>query len=134
MIGSTGKIDDPNGGRSVKEWIGKTPDSVPPPTVRARIFLRANGMCHISQRPIGAGEKWQLEHVKPLSLGGENRESNLRPALVEPHRAKSADENALREKADRVRAKHLGVYPKSKAPIRSRGFAPTRDGVERRKG
>ncbi|RWF41621.1 MAG: HNH endonuclease, partial [Mesorhizobium sp.] len=40
-------IDDPNGGRSVKEWIGKTPDSVPPATVRARIFLRADGICHI---------------------------------------------------------------------------------------
>ncbi|MES0058366.1 hypothetical protein [Mesorhizobium sp. M0041] len=40
---------------------------------------------------------------------------------------KSAGENAMREKADRVRAKHLGIYPKSKVPIRSRGFAPTRE-------
>ncbi|MER9217925.1 HNH endonuclease [Mesorhizobium sp. M0644] len=126
------KIDDPNGGRSVKEWIGKTPDSVPSPTVQARIFLRAKGICHISNRAIAAGEKWQLEHVKPLWSGGENRESNLRPALVDPHKVKSAAENAMREKADRVRAKHLGVYPKTKAPIRGRGFASTRDGIQRK--
>ncbi|RUW97335.1 HNH endonuclease [bacterium M00.F.Ca.ET.141.01.1.1] len=126
MTASTGKIDDPNGGRRVKEWIGKTPDSVPPATVRARIFLRSDGICHISQRPIGAGQKWELEHVKPLALGGENRESNMRPALVAPHKEKSADENAIREKADRIRAKHLGVYPKSQAKLQGRGFAPTR--------
>ncbi|MFW8696381.1 hypothetical protein ACOI9Y_38030, partial [Mesorhizobium japonicum] len=51
-------IVDPNGGRSVYEWIGKSPDSVPPPSVRARIFLRGNCICHISQGAIGAGENW----------------------------------------------------------------------------
>ena len=29
-------------------------------------------------------------------------------------------------KADRLRAKHTGTWPKSRAPLRSRGFAPTR--------
>jgi 5-methylcytosine-specific restriction endonuclease McrA len=120
------KIEDPNGGRSVKEWIGKTPDSKPPATVLARIFLRHNGICHISKRKIGPGEKWEAEHIKPLWSGGENRERNLAPALVDPHKQKTADENALREKADRIRAKHLGVYPPSKAKLQSRGFASTR--------
>ena len=124
-------IDDPNGGRAVKEWMGKTPDSVPPPTVQARIFLRAKGFCHISGRKIGVGEKWQLEHVKALWAGGENRERNIRPALAEPHKEKTADENASRDKADRVRLKHLGVYPKSKAQLKSRGFSPTRSALDR---
>lgn len=119
-------IDDPNGGRSVKEWIGKTPDTKPPATVLARIFLRHNGICHISKRPIAAGEKWEAEHIKALSMGGENRERNLAPALVNPHREKTTDENAMRTKADRIRAKHLGIYPQSKAKLRGRGFAPTR--------
>ena len=119
-------IDDPNGGRAVKEWFGRTPDSKPPATVLARIFLRHNGICHISKRPIRSGEKWEAEHIKPLSMGGENRERNLAPALTEPHKEKTAAENDMREKADRIRAKHLGIYPKSKAPIRGRGFRNTR--------
>jgi 5-methylcytosine-specific restriction endonuclease McrA len=110
-------IDDPNGGRSIKEWIGKTPDSVPPPTVLARIFLRAKGVCHISGRKIAPGEAWEAEHIKPLSMGGENRERNLRPALVEPHKQKTREETDLREKADRIRIKHLGLH-KSKHPMR----------------
>lgn len=118
-------IDDPNGGRDVKEWIGKTPNSVPPPTVLARIFLRAGGRCHISNRQIAAGEPWQVEHVKALSLGGENRERNMRPALTDPHKEKTRQETDLREKADRIRMKHLGLH-KSKHPMKSRKAASVR--------
>lgn len=100
-------------GRAVAEWIGKTPDSKVPPQVRARVFLRADGICHISKRKIRPGEAWELEHVKPLSMGGEHREGNMAPALVQPHREKTAQEARARAKADRVRAKHLGIHPKS---------------------
>jgi len=113
-------------GRTVTEWIGKTPDSKVPASVRARVFLTHGGKCHISGRTIRPGEAWELEHIKPLSLGGEHREANLAPALVAPHRAKSAQEAGVRAKADRVRLKHLGIYPRSKAKIRSRGFDKTR--------
>ncbi len=121
---------DNGGGRSVEEWIGKTPDSRPPRAVILRVFARHDGICHISKRKIAAGDEWDVEHVKPLHLArpGENlnRESNLAPALRQPHREKTAAENGARAKADRIRAKHLGIYPKSKAKIRSGGFAKTR--------
>jgi 5-methylcytosine-specific restriction protein A len=107
-------------GRSVPEWIGKTPDSKVPDRVRLRVFLAHGGVCHLSKRPIRVGEAWELEHVKPLHLGGENRESNLAPALVAPHREKSASEMTAKAKADRIRQKHLGIYPKSPTPLRSR--------------
>jgi 5-methylcytosine-specific restriction protein A len=113
-------------GRSVPEWIGKTPDSKVPTSVRTRVFLTHNGICHISGRPIRVGEAWELEHITPLSMGGEHRETNMAPALVQPHREKSAKEATARAKADRVRAKHLGTWPKSKTPLRSRGFEKTR--------
>lgn len=116
------KLPDPHGGRSIPEWIGKTPDSKVPDEVKARVFLRHHGICHISKRPIRVGEAWQLEHVKPLSMGGENRESNLAPALVEPHKEKSGEEADAREKADRIKRKHLGLWPKAKQTIKSRGF------------
>lgn len=118
-------IDDPLGGRAVKEWIGKTPNSRPPPTVKARIFLRAKGICHLSGAKI-AGKPWELEHVKALGLGGENRERNLAPALVDPHREKTKLDNAAMDKADRIRLRHLGALPRSKRPIPSRPFQKTR--------
>lgn len=113
-------------GRTVTEWVGKTADSKVPASVRARVFLAHDGVCHISRRKIRPGEAWELEHVTPLSMGGEHREKNLAPALVQPHREKTAQEAGVRAKADRIRAKHLGIYPKSKARLRSRGFEKTR--------
>jgi 5-methylcytosine-specific restriction endonuclease McrA len=108
--------------RSVDEWIGKTPDSRPPKSVLIRIFNRCDGVCHISGRKILPGMPWQAEHIKPLSMGGENRESNLAPALVEPHKEKTAAEAGVRAKADRIAKRHLGLT-KSKRPIQSAGFA-----------
>jgi 5-methylcytosine-specific restriction protein A len=116
-------------GRTVPEWIGKTPDSKVPAPVRARVFLTHGGKCHISGRTIRPGEAWELEHVKPLSMGGEHRERNLAPALIQPHREKTAQEAGVRAKADRIRLKNLGLWPKSRTPLRSRGFQRTRPAV-----
>lgn len=112
--------------RSVPEWIGKTDDSRVPPHVRLRIFDRAKGRCHISGRKIMAGEKWELEHVKALILGGEHRESNLAPALVAPHKAKTALEMGVKAKTDRIRLKHIGAYPKSQHRLQGGGFQNAR--------
>lgn len=116
--------------RSVPEWVGKNDDAVPPRTVRARVFRTHEGICHISKRKIGAGEPWDLEHVKPLSMArpGENlnRESNLAPALTGPHREKTAREAGERAKADRIHAKHHGYWPKTRTPLKGRGFETTR--------
>lgn len=124
----------PTNGRSVNEWVGKTPDSVPPVAVKLRVFARAEGRCHLTGLKIQPGDEWDLEHVKPLHLAqpGENlnRESNLAPAKRAPHREKTAAENSAKAKADRIRAKHLGVWPRSKTPLKGRGFARTRPAME----
>lgn len=119
-------IDNPLGGRSVPEWIGRTADAHVPANIRDRVFQRAKGRCHISGRRIMPGERWELEHIKPLSMGGEHRESNLAPALAIEHRAKSAAETTARAKADRLRRKHNGTWPQSKAKLRSVPFRRTR--------
>lgn len=67
------------------------------------------------------GEAWELEHVTALILGGEHRETNLRPALVAPHKEKTADEMKVKAKTDAVRKRHLGIT-KPKGEIKSRGF------------
>lgn len=119
-------IDDPFGGRSVKEWIGSSPDAKVPGSVRDRIFARAKGVCHLSGRKIMAGEPWDLEHVQPLSMGGAHRESNLRPALRDKHKAKSAEEAGARAKADAARRAMNGTKAE-KRPIPSRPKAPAKE-------
>lgn len=102
--------------RTVEEWIGRTDDSKVPPRVRVRIFEREGGICHITGRKIAPGEAWDLDHRVPLILGGEHRESNLFPALREPHRKKTAAEMAVKSKIAQVKKKHLGLS-KSKTPL-----------------
>lgn len=107
--------------RAVDEWVGKTPDAAVPPRVRLRVFERHQGRCHLTGRKIAAGELWDLDHVKALCNGGEHRESNLAPALRDKHREKTAEDVAEKAKIDRIRKKHLGIWPKGQQ-IRSRGF------------
>ena len=106
--------------RSIPEWIGSGPDAKVPPRVRARIFLREGGRCHLSGRLIRPGDQWDLDHKVALINGGAHAESNLFPALKDVHRAKTALDVAIKSKVARQRAKHLGIWPKSKRPLKSR--------------
>lgn len=112
--------------RSIEEWKGRTDDTPVPPRVRDRIFLRHGGMCHLSGRKIRAGERWEVEHVIALCNGGKHIESNLAPALVGPHREKTANDRKIKARDDRIRKRHLGIRGKSK-------FATNRDGPFKRK-
>ena len=98
--------------RSVPEWIGKTNDSVIPPRVRLRVFERYNGRCYLSGRQIRAGDQWQVDHIVALVNGGEHRESNLAPVILDRHKEKTAQD--IREKSivSRKRKKHLGINKK----------------------
>ena len=100
--------------REVPEWIGATDDTAIPMRVKLRVFERHGGVCHLSGRKIAAGEPWDCDHVKALINGGENRESNLAPALKAPHKAKTALDVAEKAKINRKRAKHLGIWPKGR--------------------
>lgn len=109
-------------GRSVPEWIGKTPDTPVPPRVKARVFLAYGGVCYLSKRKIRPGEAWEAEHIIAMCNGGENRERNLAPALVQPHREKTDRDLAEKTKTDRMRAKFIGIWPKPKRRLEGRGF------------
>lgn len=113
-------------GRSVPEWVGKSPDAAIPPRVRLRVFENHGGTCHLSGRKISAGQQWDCDHVVALINGGEHRESNLAPALREVHRKKTADDVAIKSKTYRMASKHNGTWPKSKRPLQSRGFDKSR--------
>ena len=114
-------IDNPYGGRPVKEWIGKKSTSMPPPGVKQRIFDRAKGVCVLSGMKIGK-KKWDAHHVKRLADGGENRERNIAPALRDAHKEHSIEENTRMKKADRQRRADIGAVAETVKKIESRGF------------
>lgn len=125
-MAKTPMIENPLGGRSVKEWIGSSPDARIPDAIRDRVFIRFGGKCAISGKKLFPGE-WDVDHETALADGGQHRERNLRPVFRLAHREKTAAENRARDRAERIRRKHNGTWPKSKTPLRGRGFAKTRE-------
>ncbi len=99
--------------RSTEEWIGATDDTPIPPRVKLRVFERFEGRCHLSGRKITPADKWDCDHIKALINGGENRESNLAPALRDKHREKTAEDVAIKARVACQRQHHLGIKGKS---------------------
>jgi 5-methylcytosine-specific restriction protein A len=111
--------------RSVESWVATHDDQAIPMRVKARIWLRCGGKCALTGRKLRSGEA-DFDHIVPLSMGGAHAEANLQLVCRVAHREKTAAEAGPRAKADRIFAKHNGLWPESKAKIQSRGFAETR--------
>lgn len=121
--------------RTVDEWVGRTDDSAPPDSVKNRILRRQNDQCALTDVPFGPGVKPQFDHIVPLWLGGENRESNLQAITEAAHKKKTATEATVRAKCNSVRKKHLGIK-RSKTPLSHPYLKRRMDGtvVDRRTG
>ena len=91
--------------------------------MRLRIWTASAGVCHLCKLPIHAerGEQWDVEHIKPLWLGGTDTEANMAPAHKDCHAPKTKEEATVRAKTNRQAARHLGALPQ-KQQIASRGF------------
>lgn len=122
MIRSMDAEQRPLETRAVEEWRGSTPDSMPPPRVRLRIFQAYDGRCYRSGIKIRPGDKWALDHIVAIINGGKNVESNLAPILDAEHKIKTAEDMDTKSKTYRMAAKNAGTWPKSRFKIRSRGF------------
>lgn len=102
--------------RKVPEWRGKTPDAPLPPHVFTRLYRAQNGRCPVCTRLLQPGNITR-EHLKPISMGGENREGNIELWCTEPcSAAKTPQEARSRAKADRVLGRQIGA----KAAVRAR--------------
>lgn len=110
--------------RSVKEWIGKHDDAMPPASVRQRIYEREKGICYLCGGEIQAGQSFDLDHRHEIKDGGANRESNLFPTHPKCHRRKTAKQAAERAPVERKKQKHSGAR-RPKQSIKSRGFEKT---------
>jgi 5-methylcytosine-specific restriction enzyme A len=81
------------------------------PTERASIFQAAGGICHICGDKIdGTRERWEVEHVLALALGGDDHGDNLQPAHERCHSPKTREDVARIAKAKRVSRKHTGAH------------------------
>jgi 5-methylcytosine-specific restriction protein A len=102
--------------RTTPEWIGKTDNAMPPPSVTLRIWERAKGRCAKCERKLMAGERWDRDHITPLADGGKNVESNFQVLCEWCHGQKTAGENEQRAKVRTKTKKHLGIRKPSTFP------------------
>lgn len=105
-----------------------TPRRSMSPRRRLRIWEAHKGRCHICDQPIQTGEPWDVEHIRPLALGGEDTDANCAPAHRKCHRGKG---DATRiAKAKRSKARHIGVV-KDGPRMPRRDFPMTRSRAEK---
>jgi len=109
-------------GRSVPEWVGKRPESMPGNLVRLRIYARQNGICACGCTKVMNLNRDTIhcDHIVPLIDEGLNVESNLQLMLAKCHAKKTSAEASQRAEARQHQAKAF-TRPPSKWP--SRGFA-----------
>lgn len=99
--------------RSVAEWIGRTDDSTPTDACKLRILDRQGNRCASTGAEFTPTNKPDFDHLVPLWLGGENRESNLQAISGASHKRKTQAEATVRAKINSVRKKHLLSKKKS---------------------
>lgn len=78
------------------------------PLQKLKIFESSAGKCHICEQKIRPGDRWDVEHVRPLALDGADDESNMRPAHKACHATKTKADAASWSKAKRIKAKLYG--------------------------
>ncbi len=80
---------------------------------KVRLFQDAGGICHICGGKID-NELWDVEHVIPLALGGDDAEANMRPAHRQCHAPKTVNDIRVIAKAKRLEARRIGIKKQSK--------------------
>lgn len=91
------------------------------PKTKLAAWDRCKGMCECCHaRILGRAE---YDHILPDWLGGEPVLENLQVMCSKCHRVKTSSEDVPRiAETKRIKRKSIGAWPKSKRPLRSRGF------------
>ena len=99
--------------RSLPEWIGATDDTLVPPRVRLRVFIRDKGICQCCGRRLDHGDKQICDHKIAICNGGQNIETNLQTICDWcDKKTKTPADVAEKARTYRVRSRHLGLVPK----------------------
>ncbi|WP_460452234.1 HNH endonuclease [Alsobacter sp. SYSU BS001988] len=83
---------------------------------RLAIFLRRLGHCARCGGRIRPGQRWDLDHVVPLALGGRDEPDNLQVVCAPCHRQKTRRDVSAVAKAKRIEARHWGAH-RSPTPL-----------------
>ena len=113
--------------RTLDEWIGRTDDSMPPDACKRRILERQGWKCALTGVAFTDGVRAEFDHIKPLWLDGENRESNLQAVTAKAHAAKTKSEATVRAKVNRNQIKR--VMGKKKSSLSNPKFKKLMDGT-----
>lgn len=113
--------------RAVPEWIAAHDDQAIPRLVKARVWAKCEGRCALTGKKLTPADRPEFDHITPLADGGQHRETNLQLVASEAHKAKTKAEAPERAKERRLHAKHHGYWPKSKTPLKGRGFSAGRN-------
>lgn len=85
--------------------------------VRLAIWERAKGICVLCDRRIdGVRERWIIEHIRALELGGLDEPDNMGPAHETCAAAKTRNHHHRAAKAKRQKIRHLGAA-RTKNPL-----------------
>lgn len=98
--------------------IGTTSRGHMSPSRRLRIWEKHGGVCVLCKHPIdGVREKWIVEHLRALGLGGSDTDDNCGPAHVACADVKTTTQDVPAiAKAKRRKASHLGIKKPSRFP------------------
>lgn len=123
-------------GRSVPEWVGKSPDEPFPPRVRLRILKAHGNRCASCTRDIRPGDTWTCDHIIAVINGGPNRESNGQPLCEWCNPKKNAADMAVKSKTASSQKKQYGLAKPKGRPLggsKASGWRKRMNGqVERR--
>ena len=91
-------------------------------SAKLKLYEKHKGVCVLCGGKIIPGDKWIVEHLRPLALGGTNEDGNLAPVHVACAAAKTfgkEGDNARSAKSKRQKIAALGI----KADARKAGFS-----------
>lgn len=105
----------------VREDVGTTKRRSLSGHSRLKAWERTGGICVVCDQPIdGVRERWIVEHIRALELGGADEIENMGPAHDTCGREKTREDHARSAQAKRQKIRHLGAAVAVKPLIGSR--------------
>jgi hypothetical protein len=89
-----------------------------PSKIRLKMFFNANKQCQSCQSVIHPGQKWEIDHIIPLAIGGPDTIENMQILCKICHRFKTDNQDISQiAKVKRLEIIHFGAKKSSKRPI-----------------